>query len=314
MNVDMAIRKPVVRGSLALYPVFSDAPAAPAYLTGPGAEAAGVLAFTELGEGPSVPELLVANHADQPVLLVEGEQVLGAKQNRTLNASVLCAAKSQTTLPVSCVEAGRWDTPRSAARSRRNAPGDLRRLKTESVMASRRAGSGPRSDQAAVWERVDTYAAALRAVSGTSALEDVYGAVDDDLNALVVNLQPLPEQRGVLVAIGGQVRSLDLFDKASTLAAYWDGLVAGYAIDALHEKATEPARADAEAFVARLAGSSDTQQTGVGLGTDHLLDGDGLVGAGLEWEGGFVHVAAFSTARDGHVARQRPIRRPFRRR
>jgi hypothetical protein len=46
-----------------------------------------------------------ANGGDLPVLVVEGEMLLGAKQDRTLNLSVLCPPKARVPIPVSCVDA-----------------------------------------------------------------------------------------------------------------------------------------------------------------------------------------------------------------
>jgi hypothetical protein len=63
---------------------------------------------TELNAGGSVPELRLENNADLPVLLVDGEELVGAKQNRVLNLTILAPAKRTTVIPVSCVEAGRW--------------------------------------------------------------------------------------------------------------------------------------------------------------------------------------------------------------
>src|SRR5213593_1707983 len=63
---------------------------------------------TELDAAGSVPELLAKNPLDENVLLYDGEELLGAKQNRILNVSVLVAAQSETRIPVSCVEEGRW--------------------------------------------------------------------------------------------------------------------------------------------------------------------------------------------------------------
>ena len=72
----------------------------------------------------SVPELLAHNPLDASVLLYDGEELIGAKQNRILNVTVLVAAASETRIPVSCVEEGRW-----RARSRHFAYPELRRRK-----------------------------------------------------------------------------------------------------------------------------------------------------------------------------------------
>ena len=66
------------------------------------------LTITEVSQGGSVPQLLAVNSGDLPILIVDGEELAGAKQNRILNASVLLAPKSETVIPVSCTEQGRW--------------------------------------------------------------------------------------------------------------------------------------------------------------------------------------------------------------
>src|SRR6266566_1945890 len=71
--------------------------------------AQGRVRLTELHAGGSVPELRLENNADLPVLLVDGEELVGAKQNRVLNLTILAPAKHTTIIPVSCVEAGRWN-------------------------------------------------------------------------------------------------------------------------------------------------------------------------------------------------------------
>ena len=78
------------------------------YLLSDEAIAAGSVTVEEVSEGGSVPDLLVTNPGDSRVLFLEGEELRGAKQNRVLNTSVLVAAHSKTTIPVSCVEQGRW--------------------------------------------------------------------------------------------------------------------------------------------------------------------------------------------------------------
>src|SRR6266478_9684431 len=70
--------------------------------------AEGKVRVTELNAGGSVPELRLENAADLPVLLVDGEELVGAKQNRVLNLTILAPPKHTTVIPVSCVESGRW--------------------------------------------------------------------------------------------------------------------------------------------------------------------------------------------------------------
>src|SRR5438128_1202164 len=68
----------------------------------------GGLRITEIGESGSVPELAVENPLEASVLLYDGVELVGAKQNRILNVSVLVDKKTTLKIPVSCVEQGRW--------------------------------------------------------------------------------------------------------------------------------------------------------------------------------------------------------------
>jgi len=64
--------------------------------------------IAEVDEDGNVPQLLVENPLDASVLLYDGEELVGAKQNRILNVTVLVEAHGKTRIPVSCVEQGRW--------------------------------------------------------------------------------------------------------------------------------------------------------------------------------------------------------------
>ena len=69
----------------------------------------GDVSIREVSEQGSVPELALDNRGLRPVLAFDGEELLGAKQNRILNLTILAPAGKITVIPVSCVEAGRWD-------------------------------------------------------------------------------------------------------------------------------------------------------------------------------------------------------------
>src|SRR2546422_678881 len=75
------------------------------------------LEILEVDEHGVVEELNVKNSLDELVLLYEGEELVGAKQNRSVEWTILAEAHSKLTVPVHCVERGRW-----AYRSQRFAP------------------------------------------------------------------------------------------------------------------------------------------------------------------------------------------------
>src|SRR5687767_7639522 len=100
------IGDPLVRGSLSLFPLFHERPPSQGYLSGP--RAAAHIEVSELSDGAVVPQLTIANPTGHPVLLIDGETLLGGCQNRIITASVVLPAGAQQDVSVTCVEAGRW--------------------------------------------------------------------------------------------------------------------------------------------------------------------------------------------------------------
>ena len=75
-----------------------------------------------------MPDLGLDNQCDRPVLLLDGEELVGAKQNRILKLSLPAPAGKPIVMPVSCVEAGRCmpGLPSSAVLGVPNLPSDGR--------------------------------------------------------------------------------------------------------------------------------------------------------------------------------------------
>ena len=95
--------------NMAMIPLFSSVDHTPQYLSLGEAMGKGLLTVTEVSQSGAVPELKVVNKGDLPVLLLDGEELAGAKQNRVLNTTILVIEKSETIIPVSWTEQGRWD-------------------------------------------------------------------------------------------------------------------------------------------------------------------------------------------------------------
>ncbi len=85
------------------------------------------------------------------ILLLDGEELVGAKQNRVLNTTILIAPKSETIIPVSCVEQGRWSYRSKHFGSRsRSMSANLRKRQSETVTMNLREGRDFRSNQGVV--------------------------------------------------------------------------------------------------------------------------------------------------------------------
>ena len=81
--------------NMGIIPLLSSLDDSPEYLTLRTALEQKKLIITEVSKSGSVPELKVINKAEIPVLLLDGEEVIGAKQNRVLNTTILLEEKSK---------------------------------------------------------------------------------------------------------------------------------------------------------------------------------------------------------------------------
>src|SRR4051794_6680459 len=91
-------------GGLTVVPLFPASEPVLEYVGLDEAVARG-LTVAEVGESGVVELLAVSNPLDSHVLLYEGEELVGAKQNRVLQWTSLVPPLSKVQLPASCVEA-----------------------------------------------------------------------------------------------------------------------------------------------------------------------------------------------------------------
>jgi len=229
----LSAREPAVHGNLAVYPVFGDGSPRLDYLTLEEALAAGGFKVGEVGGG-SVPELLVHNTTGHRVLLLDGEELIGAKQNRILNTSILVEAGSELRIPVSCVEHGRWDSGLAAVHTGEVAYPELRAVKAQQVHDRLRATGMHGSDQGALWQGIARRHRGLEQYAPTGRMEALYEKEREPLEESLRHLPCCPGAVGVVAVIGGRIACADVFDSPATLEKLWPRLVTSYALDARH--------------------------------------------------------------------------------
>lgn len=257
---------------------------------------------TETSEQGTVPELIVENTLDTMVFLMDGQELIGEKQNRILNTDVLVPARSKIRIPVSCVEQGRWSrtsrgfTPGKSA-SHRTRSGKMRR-----VRSSLEQSSTHDADQGAVWDEVHFSLSSAGSHSPTHALSDAYAARRERLEEARASLQ-LPEDAVGLAAVsGGTVVGIDLFDRHSTCRHYWQNLVDSYLLDPVQPG---PAVADLDSpegemvrdILEQLEVDTWRAYDSPGVGRDHRLSTELLEASALVLnEASVVHLQAFPQA------------------
>jgi hypothetical protein len=285
--------------NLAAFPLWTTTASDGSYQMLDEALSSGASRVTEVSEAGTVPELCVVNDSDRPVLLLHGEELRGAKQNRVLNLTILAPAGKTIVIPVSCVERGRWAV-RSAAfdSSDHVVYATLRSEQAASVTGSLAREGRARSDQGAVWSSIDKKLASLKASSGTAAIDDVYRQRREGLEAFVAALQPEPGQTGAVFALNGSVGGVELFDQAGVLATMLPKLIRSWALDAIEtpsEVQAPPAEA-AQAFLDIVADADMTSFPSVGQGTDVRFASARVSGGALVDFGRVIHLNAFRLA------------------
>lgn len=277
------------------------------------------LTVTEVSEGGSVPELKVTSQCDQPVLLLDGEELVGAKQNRGLNTTILLKPRAETRIPVSCVERGRWAyasatfAASGVVMSRKS-----RARKTSSVSHSLAQSAHYLSDQGEVWAEVASLQRLARVGSPTGAMQDVFKARADELEDCIRVFTAANGRRGLLVVVDGQPAGFDLVAHAEAYGKLHRQLLRSYLLEALLEPKPRPAdpaqaTATAQAYL-KEAGQCDGEAfPSVGQGTDHRFQQPGLAGSALVHEDRLVHAAFFrlpaTEASTGSMASMRQRRR-----
>ena len=297
----VSILDPQTALNLTVFPLKTPGNSGLAYLTLADAVAAGLAEVREKSVSGTVSEILLENRADKPILILDGEELIGAKQNRTVNITILAAAGKTTPIPVTCIEAGRWSSgPTNFGVAARMHYSRGRAMKMENVSASLAMCESRSADQSEVWDQIAQKSERMSVRSATSALSDVFETHSARVDDYVGKLSVTPDQTGAIFAIDGRVEGLELFDSHATFSKMFEKLIRSYALDALETAARPSAIAsdtDARAFLNTLAQANSQTYPAAGLGQEIRINTNDLVAGGLQVDDTLVHLVAFKKQR-----------------
>ena len=306
------IEEPQRYKNMSVFPLSTSFDGGPDYTTLKDALEKALLSVTEVSSGGSVPELKVINAAEISVLLLDGEELAGAKQNRVLNTTILIKEKSETVIPVSCTEQRRWSYVSKAFHDSDTVMSPKLRVEKSRTVSTSLSSTGQyRSDQGTVWEKIDEQAAKAGTVSRTGAMKDTFAQKTAELDEYLKAFPYVRSQKGLLVFIGAEAVGFDFVSRDRAFELLHPKLIKSYAMEAVLEdkkNGTKPDRELAAAFLKEAADCEEKKYESLGRGHDFRYESKTMVGSALAVDDKVIHMAFFRVGeadKGGDMARTR---------
>jgi len=175
-------------------------------------------------EHSTVNTLIVKNNSVTPLILVDGEEIIGGDQNRIVNATILIAPNSEEKIPVNCTEHGRWAYKSEFKQSEYMANYRTRSAKEKAVRANM-------SGQQAVWDSINDLEMSRSFSSPTQAMSESYENLKVDLDEFISNFKAVDGQTGAVIIIDGEIKGFELFLNSQIYHEYHEKILKSYLID-----------------------------------------------------------------------------------
>ena len=223
----LSVDEPVVFGNLAIYPVSlpGGGERMGELLTLDEAMKTGDFVIREIEEGPQVNSLQVVNDTGKPVVLLAGEMIRGAKQDRIISYDVVVPPGGKAYVDAFCVEAGRWTETN-----------DRFAYADEIAPAAVRNTAQGKQNQNDVWNAVSKVNEERGVASESDALtasynDPAYQAKVKEYKDAFADIAKDKDVVGVVVVTGGAVKAGDIFGSHDLFAKVWPRLLTSYAMD-----------------------------------------------------------------------------------
>lgn len=230
---NITVGAPQVFEEVQVFPLFSSvSESETSFLQLDEALEQGLAEITEVSDGGSVPQLTVVNKSSRDIIIYDGQQLIGAKQNRIVNITVVVAANSTLPIPVSCVEQGRWryTSPGFSSSAHFSYP-SLRSATHSSVSRNKETMGSSHSDQSSVWQNISAKAERLDVFSDTMSMHDIYESKAPEPEILNEAFKVAENQIGYMAFIKGGFAGSDVFTSAAVCRGKMEKLLRGYYLD-----------------------------------------------------------------------------------
>jgi hypothetical protein len=226
---------------------------------------------------------------------VDGELLVGAKQNRVVNTTIVVPAGASVEIPVTCVEQGRWGyNSRNFTSSRSHSSSSLRSLKHQTVTDSLRVTGRYTSDQGSVWGSIRDKMRRMESPSPTMSLTDVYesSVSNEDEAKLEEEVKPQAGQVGYFAYVREGFAGGDVFGSSELCRAKLSKLLRGHYLDSLDAYLEFPRLTVAD-VLAQVRAAHPEQFAAVGKGSELRFESAAVQGACRVVDERIPHLAVF---------------------
>jgi len=246
----------------------------------------------EINEEGMVEELAVTNRSKNKVLILEGEQIVGLKQNRIFNVTVLVGEKSQVKVPVSCVEQGRWHrTRKSKAEAKSLASCELRATMGREYTKNMKYKRLSRSDQSKVWSKISDYEKKRNFRSPTKSYHDFETNQEAEKADYMKKFKRRKGQVGLLVFINNNFASLNAFHHPELEEKLHERVVSSCVTDALNYDDMPGLKAEPSEVLNKIKQLGWEPYPSFGMGEQWRVESEQLSASALVYDNQPVHLS-----------------------
>lgn len=288
---DIELLKPQVHENMAIIPLKSEKTYIDILTLKKGLELG--LADVKECETSQVNTIVVKNSAVVPLILIDGEEIIGGDQNRIVNSTILVDAKSQMKIPVSCTEKGRWAYKSEFKQSNYIANYNTR-------LAKEHASRSHTHYQDVIWSSINSLEVENDYSSPTSAMEESYENLKAKHAKIIKEFEIEPGQNGVLVIVNGEIKGFEMFLNPEIYREFHEKILKSYLIDTKIENETFTVNEDHARQVIRKAFESPFEKRdNIGLEEAFEFENKEGIGTLYSYKDSIIHLSYFAKMENG---------------
>lgn len=232
-------------------------------------------------EDPDINEVLFDNQGDNPLLVLDGEEMTGALQNRIIASSNLIAARMSRTIPVICAEEGRWGEIGGFATGFCSYP------RIRALLTSKKTNT-----QQVIWREIDRKLTATKTISQSSSMHDIYNNLEDEILRYVEGFQSLDHKTiGFIGVAADRILGCDVFSHPTVYRKFETKLIRSYALDAIEYQKNSRGLIDVAGFLNQVITKLKNRR--LGKRENFSVKGLGFSGQGIIHQKQIIHLSAF---------------------